>query len=446
MKIKLITVISGLGILLLILLACVNPINEKDDESLVQWMQVNSAEIETIELISDNSDLKLLDQIIGDAEVVCIGESRHDIKEQFMLKHRFIKYLVEEMGFTTFVLEESLPHAYRINNYILNGDGNIDEIMAEMPGWFLWDVEEMSAIIQWMHDYNTDPSNKNKLKFYGMDIVAPNDALEQVFDYLDEVDPEAYQSWRNKDFARDIIDDSFWPNTWQQYAEMSIEKKQTLKKNYESLYAMIENHKSEGISKTSESEYDWIIRMAYCALQANEMFSAESRMDMGLIREESMAGNILWIKDNFFPEDKMIVWAHNVHICTDEFTMSGEAGSIKGMGYLMKKHLGDNMVAIGGVFDHGHYAERDRTFLAANSSSVDGALAQMGYPLCLLNLKGDSENELVNEWLNSSNIMRGQDFEVTCIPGKSFDAIYFTESISRVTTNASSGERLRNMN
>lgn len=446
MKIKLIIMVSGSALFLLIIMACMSTTNDKTAESLLHWMSANSTEIETIDLVSDHSDLKMLDQIVGNAEVVCLGESRHDVKEQFMLKHRFIKYLIEEMGFTTFVLEESLPHAQRMNDYILNGDGNMDEVLADMPGWFLWDVHEMSVIIKWMHDYNADPSNHRKIKFSGMDIVAPNDALTQIFDYLEELDFNLLTNLSTKDFARDIIDDSFWPNTWQQYAEMPIERKQILKENYESLNTMIEDHKIELISKSSEAEYSWILRMAYCALQANEMFSAETRMEMGLIREESMASNILWIKDTFSPDDKMIVWAHNVHICTDEFTMSGVAGTINGMGYIMKQHLGDNMVSIGASFDHGYYAERDRTFIAADSSSVDGAIAQMGFSLCLLNLKGDSENDLVNEWLNSSNIMRGQDFEVTCIPVKSFDAIYFTESITKVTLNDQSAVRLMNRN
>ena len=132
--------ILGVFLFLLVAISCRNSSSQDKNDKFTEWALKNSQKIETIELSENQTDLNSLKQIIGEAEVVCLGESRHDIHEQFMLKHRFIKYLVEEMNFTTFVLEGSFPYSNNINDFILNGNGNIDELMADMPGWFLWDT------------------------------------------------------------------------------------------------------------------------------------------------------------------------------------------------------------------------------------------------------------------------------------------------------------------
>ena len=123
--------------------SCKNSSVNSDGDPLSSWLSSSSYEIESLELLETQNDLKGLRDIVGDAKVVCLGESRHDIREQFQLKHRFIKFLVEEMDFSIFILEASLPYAERINFYLQNGEGNIDEILANMPGWFLWDTEDM---------------------------------------------------------------------------------------------------------------------------------------------------------------------------------------------------------------------------------------------------------------------------------------------------------------
>ena len=146
--------ILGVFLALLITASCNNSTSQINNSPLTNWLLKNSQKIKTLELTENQDDLNLLKQIVGEAEVVCLGESRHDIHEQFKLKHRFIKYLVEKMNFTSFVLEASLPYSNRINDYILNGNGTIDEIMAGMPGWFLWDTQEMSEILNWLRDYN----------------------------------------------------------------------------------------------------------------------------------------------------------------------------------------------------------------------------------------------------------------------------------------------------
>lgn len=432
----------GVFLIILITVGCNNSTSQDKNEKFSDWALQNSQKIETLEITEKQNDLSLLKKIVGKAEVVCLGESRHDIHEQFQLKYRFIKYLVEEMNFTTFVLEASLPYSNRINDYILNGNGNIEEIMSNMPGWFLWDTQEMKNNLNWLYEYNKGLDIENKVKFYGIDIVAPNNGLEQIFEYLQKVDIQYYEQIKNKKFGRNIIEDNQWQTSQQRYSELPEEEKQILLRNYNALFEHIKQNKENYISTSSENEYDWVLQLSYSVNEANKMFSETDRLKMGLIREDAMANNTFWIKER---NKKVFLWAHNVHIGKSEFTMSVMPDNkIKGMGYILSQEFKTNMVSIGASFNQGRFQNENITFEPAEENTIDGTLAKLKTEYFLLDLKGKSENEEVKKWLNSENLIRAQGFEMTCIPVKSFDAIYFIDNISKVNYNSTALEKFRN--
>ena len=152
--------------LALLLASCGN--TQTKEKTFVDWGKEEAIEIKTTELDEDQSDIEPISEIIGDATVVCLGESRHDIHEQFVLKYRFIKFMVEKLGFKTFILEASLPYSEKINAFVKDGIGKIDELMSEMPGWFLWDTEEMKDTIVWLRKYNENQPDDKKIQFYGI--------------------------------------------------------------------------------------------------------------------------------------------------------------------------------------------------------------------------------------------------------------------------------------
>lgn len=434
--------ILGAVLILSILIGCNNSSSQSKKNLLNDWILNNSQNIESLEIAYRQDDLNLLKQIVGKAEVVCLGESRHDIHEQFQLKHRFIKYLVEQMDFTTFALEASLPYSNELNNYILNGNGNLDEIMANMPGWFLWDTQEIKRIFKWLYEYNQKQDIEDKVNFYGIDIVAPNNALNQIFEYLQKVDNSYFNQIKDNSFARNIIEDSHWPTSLQRYTELSDVEKETLANNYNNLYRHIQQNETDYVDKSSKGEYDWILILAYSANEANKMFSEEDRIKMGLIRDKAMANITMWIKEK---NKKMIIWAHNVHIAKSEFTMNMfPENPIQGMGYILNQELKDKLISIGASFNQGHFQAENRTFDPADENTIDGSLAKFNMDNFILNLKGQVEDKKVQKWLNSENVMRGQEFEMTCIPKKSFDALFFTNTISKVNYNPTTTERLRN--
>jgi erythromycin esterase len=172
------------------------------------------------------------------------------------------------------------------------------------------------------------------------------------------------------------------------------------------------------------------------------MFTETDRLKMGLIRDNAMANISLWIKKR---NKKLIIWAHNVHIAKSEFTMNMfPENPIQGMGYILNQELKDKMISIGASFNQGEFQNENRTFEPAEINTIDGTLAKLKMDYFILNFKGPSEDKAVEKWLNTKNLIRGQEFEMTCIPIKSFDAMFFTNTISKVNYNPTTLERFRN--
>ena len=157
-------------------------------EAFVTWAREHAIPIATIEPGRGFEDLQPLQEIIGNARIVGLGESVHGAHEFFRARHRLFEFLVEEMGFTAFAMETEFVQAVRINEYVL---GHPEEPDRWEFHWY--DSKELWALGRWMRRYNEDASHPRKLHFYGVDVHAwytnPLAAIEAAWTYLDEVDP-----------------------------------------------------------------------------------------------------------------------------------------------------------------------------------------------------------------------------------------------------------------
>lgn len=418
---------------------------QPEKQAFIEWAKEHTHELSIADAPAGSENLVPLSEITGDARIIALGESRHDIREQFLLKHRMMRDLVEELGFTTFMLESSLPYAYQLNAWLMAGEGNLEELLAGMPGWFIWDVEEMKAVFEWMRAYNEKQANTDKIQFHGIDITAPNEALDSIFSYLRSVDPAAHQHFQTRDFAQDQINDAYWPATLERYVNMSPDRKDSLANNYSQLFDHIRKHRSEYIAQSSLPAYRKILLFTSCAHEANRMFSAESRLGMGLIRDQAMAANISYIMDSLAPQQKAMIWAHNVHIAASTFRMTGEEGRIKGMGALLEEKYQDDYVALGASFKQGRLQNQNQEIPPAPAHFVDGTFAELEKKAFLLDLQNLPKDNQAAAWMQKEQILQAQGFEMSCIPLDAFDAFFFIDHISQVTFSTSSAQRFRDM-
>ena len=151
------------------------------DDGAKEWIRTNAIPLKTVEAGQGFDDLRPIGKIVGDARIVALGEATHGTREFFQLKHRMLEFLVREKGFTIFSIEASMPEAYRLNDYVLEGKGDPAVLLKGMYFW-TWDTEEVLAMIRWMREYNR--TAERKVQFTGFDMQTPTVALEIVGDYL----------------------------------------------------------------------------------------------------------------------------------------------------------------------------------------------------------------------------------------------------------------------
>ncbi len=163
----------------------------------LQWIREHALPFRSADPAGSLDDLLSLKAAIGDARIVALGEGTHGTREFFQMKHRLVRLLAEELGFTIFSIEANLPEAYRLNDYVLHGRGDPRALIAGMHFW-TWNTEEVLAMVEWMRAYNA--SGRGRIEFTGFDMQFAPSAMDNVVAFLGECDPE-YAEEVDKQYA-----------------------------------------------------------------------------------------------------------------------------------------------------------------------------------------------------------------------------------------------------
>src|ERR1051326_7644267 len=106
---------------------------------------------------------------------------------------RMLEFLATEMGFTIFSIEANMPEAYRLNDYVLNGNGDPAKLIRGMYFW-TWDTQEVLDMVLWMREFNK--SGKGRVQFTGFDMQTPDVAADIVQDFVNQHDSTYGESLR----------------------------------------------------------------------------------------------------------------------------------------------------------------------------------------------------------------------------------------------------------
>jgi hypothetical protein len=84
-------------------------------DQTVAWLSTTATSLTSTDPTLPITDLDAFGQMIGSARLVGLGEGTHGTREFQRMKHRMLRYLVEQKGFTQFAIEASSPEAEDIN-------------------------------------------------------------------------------------------------------------------------------------------------------------------------------------------------------------------------------------------------------------------------------------------------------------------------------------------
>ena len=403
--------------------------------SFERWAKANAVPIQTVEPGGGVDDLRRLKQMIGAARVVALGEPAHGAHEPPAFRNRLFRYLVEELGFTAFAGESGLPESRPLFDYVADGKGDFGQLLRSSFSCGAPSQENVE-LLRWMREYNADAKRPRKIRYYSIDVGRCGQgtplAADNALAYLTRVDPESGRRLRT------ILQPYLDRLSVRGDPTFSQAESDGLSAAIEDLLALLERERLAFIAATSESDYEWAHRNAMAARQAHRQYRLRPTAvnDPTVWRPASqrgaaMADNVRWVLGREGPTGRILVYAHNGHI-KNAGTEGGFWSYVERPGTVMGQHLrsalGDDMVIIGISSARNGDGLPTATLEA---DSLDAALARVGAPLFLLDLRAARSDRAVAAWLAERRPLR-TNFSafLTMAPGAAFDAIVFIETLT----------------
>ena len=149
--------------------------------------------------------------LVGDAQIVLLGESTHGTHEFYAERARITERLIRDMDFCAVAVEADWPDAYRVNRYVqaVGGDAGAAQALEgfrRFPSW-MWRNADVLRFATWLRRHNDSRSAARKAGFYGLDLYSLYGSIEEVLRYLDQVDPAAAQEARARYACFDHYDE-----------------------------------------------------------------------------------------------------------------------------------------------------------------------------------------------------------------------------------------------
>jgi erythromycin esterase len=311
--------------------------------------------------------------MVGESRIVALGEATHGTREFFQLKHRIIEYLATQKGFTVFSIEANMPEAYRLNDFVLRGEGDPKKLLKGMRFW-TWDTEEVLDLILWMREFNR--SGKGHLEFTGFDMQNPIVAMDIVRRFVQQREPSY---WNDVAQIYDDVLPARAPGTASGTASSGVDRERVAAGCAE-IVKHLEDHSAMLVKRANPDDVAWAIQMARVVHQSIQMAIGEKS------RDESMADNVKWIAERSSGA-KMVLWAHNGHITYEGYSYAPLGKYLKGM-------FGAKIVNFGFRFNEGTFRAfgsdhrlQEFTIGPAPNDSLDHALSSTGLPLFALDVQ-----------------------------------------------------------
>ncbi|UHA75921.1 erythromycin esterase family protein [Paenibacillus sp. 481] len=413
-----------------------------------EWTRKNAHALDSIkpETVTDGGkmdanrfkDLEMLKPLLKDKRIVYLGESSHGAAEFNSAKTRLIQFLHQEMGFNVVAFETSLGKA--ASAYGNAKSAPSVKTMKDSIFSIWWSQETLP-----LFDYIKETQKSNTpLQLAGFDMQPTgtifnsawigNDKLEKSFNdaelELEEwnysSDLEGYRKAKPRLTA-----------LYKQIKQMVPERAEALRKQYPD---------NPHIVKLTERALDNRLQVVngYLELgaQTNAVYEGKSYDFMSIVksteyRDRMMADNLVWLATHVYPNEKIIVWAHNGHISKAFSKERAARMPMRYMGELMQQTKFKDLGYVIGLFMGGgknaDTAKELIDVLPPMPHSIEEVMKGAGHPYSFIDLKSQT---LVpeNTWINQPmfSYVDGT-MPVISVPKEQYDGILYIDHTNAPT-------------
>ena len=301
------------------------------------------------------ADLDGLGELVGDAQVVLLGEATHGTHEFYAERARITQRLIEQHGFCAVAAEADWPDAYRVTCHVRGSatDDSAEQALrgfSRFPRW-MWRNTDVAAFVEWLRAYNRElPSRAPRAGFFGLDLYSLFSSTEEVIRYLERVDPDAAARARARYACFDHADrdsqsygyaasrglaDSCEQGVVEQLLEMQRRSVEPPTSADDSEEARFHAEQNALLVKDAEEYYRSMFRGGVSSWNIRDQHMARSldRLVDHLSRRRGQPA-------------KVVVWAHNSHLGDARATAMGRRGEVN-VGQLVRERYGDAARLIG---------------------------------------------------------------------------------------------------
>jgi len=306
-----------------------------------------------------------LEELIGDARIVLIGESSHGTHEFYDARAAITKWLIEEKGFCAVAAEADWPDAYRVNRYVrgLGEDKNADEALSgfeRFPAW-MWRNTVVRDFVDWLRTRNQrqQSNGQRQAGFYGLDLYSLHRSMNEVITFLEKVDPKA----ATRAQARYACFDHASADDGQAYgfsaafgAGPSCEN-QAIEQLVDFQRNALGYARRDGL--LAEDELFYAQQNAQTVRNAEVYYRAmfSGRVTSWNLRDKHMAQTLEALlahldRHHDGPPARIVVWAHNSHVGDARATEVGADGQLT-LGQLVRQRYGGEESRLIGLSTYG---------------------------------------------------------------------------------------------
>jgi erythromycin esterase len=324
----------------------------------------------TLDPAAADDDLAWLDEAVGDARVVAIGESAHYNGEFARLRHRLLRHLVERHGFSAYAMESGFAESRLADEFVRGGGRPIGQVLADGLTSLMGLWTEVRDQLEWLRQHNDTVARP--VGFTGIDLPGSMVSLLPGLDFLARAGLTVEEELRETAASFASASAFSVTATMAAYRELPVAKRDALTAGLAELAAQLPVGDDEPALRALSSTI---------ALDGLGRAMARGDMhEMMEVRDAFLADTVEWIASR---SPRVVLVAHNGHIQRTPGMMPG-LPPITTMGAHLADRLGDGYLVVGTTSGTGWTLNTTATFYEGElfaeqgppePDSLDGVLA-----------------------------------------------------------------------